>query len=118
MDVFGFALSDKSDCVKGEAAGCRRLARLVAHFEGCHREARPADCAEIAYRHARGGDTRRANQIWLASCDKRHKESCLLGKTWDFEYIRLFKIKDRCVTGEDAACTELAALAEKAVRFE
>jgi len=117
-EVFGFALSDKSNCVKGEAVGCRRLARLVAHFEGCHREARPADCAEIAYRYARGGDTRRANQIWLAACDKRHKESCLLGKTRDFEYIRIFKLKDRCVEGEDAACTELAKVAEKAVSFE
>jgi hypothetical protein len=117
-DVFGLALSDKSDCVKGEAVGCRRLARLVAHFEGCNRDARPADCAEIAYRHARGGNTHRANQIWNAACDKRHKESCLLGKTRDFEYMRAFKLKDRCVTGEDAACTELAKLAEKAVSFQ
>jgi len=117
-DVFGFALSDKRDCVKGEAVGCKRLARLVAHFEGCNREARPADCAEIAYRYARGGNTHRANQIWLAGCDKRHKESCLLGKTRDFDYIRLFELKDRCVTGEDAACTELAKRAEERVSFE
>lgn len=116
--VFGLALSDKSDCVKGEAVGCRRLARLVAHFEGCNREARPADCAEIAYRYARGGNTHRANQIWLAACDKRHKESCLLGRTRDFEYMRIFELKDRCVIGEDAACTELAKRAEKAVSFE
>ena len=117
-DVFTFALSDKRDCAKGEAVACQRLARLVAHFEGCNREARPADCAEIAYRYARGGNIHRANQIWDAACDKRHKESCLLGKTRDFEYIRAFKLKDRCVTGEDAACTELARLVEEVVSFK
>lgn len=115
FDVFGFALSDKSDCVKGEAAGCKRLAKLVAHFDGCTRDAAPADCAEIAYRYARGGNTHRANQIWDAACDKRHKESCLLARTRDFDYIRVFKLKDRCVTGEDAACTELAKLVEEIV---
>jgi hypothetical protein len=116
--VFGFALSDKGDCVRGDAVGCKRLASLVAHFEGCDRDARPADCAEIAYRYARAGDTSRANQIWEAACDKRHQESCLLGKTRDFDYIRVFKLKDRCVTGEDAACSELAKLAQQAVNLE
>lgn len=117
-DVFIFALSDKRDCMSGEAVGCKRLTRLVAHFEGCNREERPADCAEIAYRYARGGNTHRANQIWNAACDKRHKESCLLAKTRDFDYIRVFKLKDRCVTGEDAACTDLAKLVEAMVSFD
>lgn len=117
-DVFILALSDKGSCVRGEAVGCKRFARLVAHFEGCNREARPADCAEIAYRHARGGDTHRAKEIWDAACDKRHKESCLLGKTRDFDYIRIFDLKDRCVTGEEAACAKLAGLVEESVSFE
>jgi hypothetical protein len=117
-DVFVFALSDKRDCVRGEAVACQRLASLIAHFEGCNREERATDCAEIAYRYARGGDTQRANQIWGAACDKRHKESCLLAETRDFDYIKVFRLKDRCVTGEDAACTELAKLVEETVAFQ
>jgi hypothetical protein len=117
-DVFVFTLSDKRDCVKGDAVACKRLARLVAHFEGCNQEERPADCAEIAYRYARGGNTHRANQIWEAACDKRHKESCLLAKTRDFDYIKVFELKDRCVTGEDVACTELAKRVEEMVSLK
>lgn len=117
-DVFVFALSDKRDCVRGDAVACKRLARLVAHFEGCNREERPADCAEIAYRYARSGNTHRANQIWDSACDKRHKESCLLAKTRDFDYIKVFELKDRCVTGEDVACTELAKRVEEMVSLK
>jgi len=76
----------------------RKVARAKAHAAG-HTQ-RPAGL--------RGGDTHRANKIWDAACEKRHKESCLLGKTRDFDYIKVFELKDRCVTGDDAACTELA----------
>jgi hypothetical protein len=117
-DVFGLALSDRGDCLRDEADACRRLARLAAHYPGCRHDDRPGDCAEIAYRHARGGDTARANRIWEAACEKRHKESCLLWKTRDFDYVRVFRLKDRCVSGEDAACAELAKLAEVSVSFE
>ena len=117
-NMFGYGLSDKSACARGEQVGCKRLALLVAHFAGCSRDARPADCAEIAYLYAHGGNSHRANQIWDAACDKLHKESCLLVKTRDFDYVRIFKLKDGCVTGDDAACAELAKLAEKAVVFQ
>ena len=117
-NVFSLALSDKRGCETGEALACRRYASLVANFEGCHRDARAQNCAEIAYRHARGGDTQRARQIWGAACEKLHKESCLFAKTRDFDYIRAFEIKDRCVSGEDTACTELAKRVEEMVSLK
>lgn len=108
MALFGYGLSDKRDCSRGEPARCKRLAYIVAHFEGCSRDAQPADCAEIAYLFARGGNSPRANELWNAACDKRHKESCLLAKSRDFDYVRIFKLKDACITGDDGACAELA----------